>query len=132
MVFDVHLYSQFFFVLFDKFSIDKFFIWSIFNSNQCFVSFHDFIQISLFSMFVWFTCEAIMFKIWFIWDACFFSFSCHWIKFSLNISLIFREIEYRDAKTNWMIFSHSHCAKSVFFHVSMHSNFNRWIISFYL
>ena len=72
--------------LFDEFSIERFPIWPIFNSGQCFISFYDLVQILLFSMFIWFTCGAMMFKIRFIWDACFFPYSFHWIKFSSKFS----------------------------------------------
>ena len=43
---------NFLFNIFDEFSIKKFSIESIFNSNQCFISFYDLIQISLFSMLI--------------------------------------------------------------------------------
>ena len=119
--------------LIDKFLIDKFSTRSIFNFDQCFLSFHDLVQISLFSILIWFTCEVIMFKIRFIWDKCFFFIFIPLNKIFVEyFILIFKRIEYWNANVNWLIFDHFHCAKSVFLHFSMYTTFNRWNIRFYL
>ena len=49
-----------------------------------------------------------------------------------NIVLIIKRIEYRDANVNRVIFSHFYCTKSVFLHFTMHTNFDRWNIWFYI
>ena len=68
----------------------------------------------------------------FIWDAWLLSFLFHWMEnFVEYFILSIREIEYRDANANLMIFSHFYCAKSLSLHFSMHTNFNRWNIWFY-